>query len=122
MADEDDDLEEESLLETPLDKVEPYGYFKDTLLSKSLLAPISALPVVKSLVTNRYLPVTGLQTRQPQLYESLTKILSPQDQQVIQSVIAQADANALATQALAAAQAAQAANGQPQQVNGTTAQ
>ena len=30
----DDDLEEESLLETPLDKVEPYGYFKETLLSR----------------------------------------------------------------------------------------
>lgn len=31
--DDDDDLEEESLLETPLDSVEPYGLFKDTLLS-----------------------------------------------------------------------------------------
>lgn len=31
--DSDDDLEEETLLETPLDKVEPYGLFKDTLLS-----------------------------------------------------------------------------------------
>ena len=32
--DSDDELEEESLLETPLDKVEPYGLFKETLLSK----------------------------------------------------------------------------------------
>ena len=31
--DDDDELEEESLLETPLDKVEPYGMFKDALLS-----------------------------------------------------------------------------------------
>ncbi|MCJ1334965.1 hypothetical protein MMC09_000231, partial [Bachmanniomyces sp. S44760] len=30
--DDDDELEEESLLETPLDKVEPYGLFKDTLM------------------------------------------------------------------------------------------
>ena len=30
---DDDDLEEESMLETPLDKVEPYGVFKDTLMS-----------------------------------------------------------------------------------------
>jgi hypothetical protein len=30
---EDDDLEEESMLETPLDQVEPYGIFKDTLMS-----------------------------------------------------------------------------------------
>jgi hypothetical protein len=32
--DDDDTLEEESLLETPLDRVEPYGLFKGTLLSK----------------------------------------------------------------------------------------
>ena len=31
--DSDDELEEESLLETPLDKVEPYGLFKGTLFS-----------------------------------------------------------------------------------------
>lgn len=31
--DDDDELEEESLLETPLDHVEPYGLFKITLLS-----------------------------------------------------------------------------------------
>ena len=34
IADEDDDLEEESLLETPLDKLEPYQLFKHTLLRK----------------------------------------------------------------------------------------
>lgn len=31
--DSDDELGEESLLETPLDKVEPYGLFKNALLS-----------------------------------------------------------------------------------------
>jgi hypothetical protein len=31
--DDDDDLDEESLLETPLDKVEPYGMFMHVLLS-----------------------------------------------------------------------------------------
>jgi importin-7 len=36
VADDDDDLEEESLLETPLDKLEPYGLFKDTLMRKCL--------------------------------------------------------------------------------------
>lgn len=30
----DDELGEESLLETPLDKVEPYGLFRDALLSR----------------------------------------------------------------------------------------
>ena len=32
--DEDDELEEEGLLETPLDKVEPYGLLKLSLMSK----------------------------------------------------------------------------------------
>ena len=31
--DSDDELEEESLLESPLDKIEPYGLFKNTLIS-----------------------------------------------------------------------------------------
>lgn len=33
--DSDDELGEESLLETPLDKVEPYQLFKNALMSKS---------------------------------------------------------------------------------------
>jgi hypothetical protein len=33
--DDDEDMDEESLLETPLDKVEPYGMFKQVFLSKS---------------------------------------------------------------------------------------
>lgn len=42
--DDDDELEEESLLETPLDKVEPYGMFKDALLSMlNLVATHSVL-------------------------------------------------------------------------------
>lgn len=40
LQDEDDqELEEESLLETPLDKVEPYGMFKTALLRKFTLEP-----------------------------------------------------------------------------------
>jgi hypothetical protein len=35
---DDDELEEESLLETPLDKVEPYSMFKHALLSKLYMA------------------------------------------------------------------------------------
>jgi importin-7 len=36
---EDDELDEESLLETPLDKVEPYGLFKHVLMSMSCGIP-----------------------------------------------------------------------------------
>ncbi|KAH8690809.1 armadillo-type protein [Talaromyces proteolyticus] len=64
-ADDDDELDEESLLETPLDKVEPYSLFKNVML--------------------------GLQQEQPQLYESLTKILTSEEQQVIQSAFQEAD-------------------------------
>ncbi|KAI4283002.1 MAG: hypothetical protein L6R38_002486 [Xanthoria sp. 2 TBL-2021] len=72
-ADDDDELEEESLLETPLDRVEPYALFKNALMS--------------------------LQQDQPQLYHSLVKVLNPEEEQVVQSVIVQADAIAMATQA-----------------------
>lgn len=37
---DDDELEEESLLETPLDRIEPYGMFKTALLSKCLFFPL----------------------------------------------------------------------------------
>ncbi|KAK4998453.1 Nonsense-mediated mRNA decay protein 5 [Elasticomyces elasticus] len=63
---EDDELEEESLLETPLDKLEPYGMFKSALMQ--------------------------LQHQQPQLYQNLTSNLNPEEQQVVQSAVMQADA------------------------------
>ncbi|OQD81808.1 hypothetical protein PENANT_c025G09340 [Penicillium antarcticum] len=78
--DDDDDMDEESLLETPLDKVEPYGMFKHVLLN--------------------------LQQEQPQLYESLTKVLGPEEQQIIQGVFHEADAKAMAAAANAEAAAA----------------
>jgi len=82
--DDDDDLGEESLLETPLDKLEPYQLFRDSFLK--------------------------LQQTQPELYQQLTTNLNPDEQTVIQSVVQQAEVNA--QQALAMANAAQAA--QPQ--------
>lgn len=42
-----------------------------------------------------------MQQNQPQLYDTLTKVLSPEEQQVVQNVIIQADA----IMAAAAAQA-----------------
>lgn len=52
-----------------------------------------------------------LQQEQPQLYQNLTKILNPDEQQIVQAVVVQADANAVAAQALAAASAAQTNGG-----------
>lgn len=84
--DDDDGLEEESLLETPLDHIEPYGLFKSTLLRKT---PFFLLKF--SSLTNSLFP-TEMQQGQPQLYDTLTKVLNPEEQQVVQSVVIQADA------------------------------
>ena len=50
--------------------------------------------------------VQGLQHEQPPLYESLTKVLDTSDQQVLQGVIHEADARAIAAQHLQAQMAA----------------
>ncbi|EAT84518.2 hypothetical protein SNOG_08242 [Parastagonospora nodorum SN15] len=84
---DDDELEEESLLETPLDKVEPYSMFKHALLR--------------------------LQQEQPALYENLTKNLNPEEQQVVQGAVHQADVIA---QAQVQAQQAVANGGVPPQL------
>ncbi|KAI9726215.1 MAG: hypothetical protein M1828_001889 [Chrysothrix sp. TS-e1954] len=65
IGEDDDDLEEESLLETPLDELEPYGVFKLSLLR--------------------------LQSEQPQLYENLMKELDQSEQQVLSAAVQQAD-------------------------------
>ncbi|KAF2457955.1 putative nonsense-mediated mRNA decay protein [Lineolata rhizophorae] len=88
-ADDDDELEEESILETPLDKVEPYQMFKQALMQ--------------------------LQQEQPQLYEDLTKNLNPEERQVVEAAVHQADVIAMQIQQ-AQAQAQQA----QQQANGNS--
>lgn len=90
-SDDDEELEEESLLETPLDRVEPYGLFKKALMSK-----LKAFWLMLALLT---MAPIGLQQDQPQLYHSLVKVLNPEEEQVVQSVIVQADAVAMAAQA-----------------------
>ncbi|KAL8761934.1 MAG: hypothetical protein Q9184_002003 [Pyrenodesmia sp. 2 TL-2023] len=64
--DDDEELEEESLLETPLDGVEPYGMFKTVLFR--------------------------LQQEQHELYQNLVKVLNAEEEQIVQSVVAMADA------------------------------
>ncbi|KIX05540.1 uncharacterized protein Z518_06412 [Rhinocladiella mackenziei CBS 650.93] len=76
LADDDDDsiLDEDSLLESPLDKFDPYAAFKESL--------------------------GKLQVEQPQLYQNLTSILETGDREVLQSVVnhaAQVQAQAQAT-------------------------
>jgi hypothetical protein len=79
--DDDDELEEESLLETPLDKVEPYSMFKHALLRK----------YHRTLFLFHVLMEPGLQQEQPALYENLTKNLNPEEQQIVQGAVHQAD-------------------------------
>ena len=80
---EDSDLDEDSLLETPLDKLEPYVFFRSAILS--------------------------LQSNQQSLYESLTRPLDPNDQQLLQGVLHEAEIRIAAAQQ---AQADMAVNGQ----------
>ena len=74
------------------------------------------MPAEDSYLDADYAMLAELQTTQPQLYETLTKVLNPNDQQIIQGVIAQADANAVQAQAVAAAQASQSVSLQQQQI------
>ncbi|KAL3475794.1 armadillo-type protein [Aspergillus californicus] len=83
--DEEDENDEESLLETPLDKVEPYGLFKQVFMN--------------------------LQREQPQLYENLANVLNEEEKQVIQAVFHEADVKALAAANDEASKAAALANG-----------
>jgi hypothetical protein len=87
--DSDDELGEESLLETPLDKIEPYQLFRDALLSKSAIL----------YVEEKSLTLSELQQEQPQLYETLTTNLNPDEQTIVQGVVHQAEANAAAAAA-----------------------
>jgi len=90
----DDELEEESLLETPLDQMEPYGLFKSTL--------------------------SAMSQQQPQLYNNLTSALGPEEQQVIKAALDQADKIANDQQQANVAAASNAATGTAVQPNGTS--
>ncbi|KAF8539741.1 armadillo-type protein [Trichophaea hybrida] len=74
---EDDALEEETLLETPLDLIEPYQLFRGALL--------------------------GIQQSQPQVYEALTKELTADEKAMITSVFQEAEQKALEAEAQRAA-------------------
>ncbi|RPB23500.1 ARM repeat-containing protein [Terfezia boudieri ATCC MYA-4762] len=79
--DDEEELEEESILESPLDSIEPYILFRNAFL--------------------------GLKQQQPQLYDNLTKALSPEEQAIIGGVVEQASINEAQAAATAAALAQQ---------------
>jgi hypothetical protein len=101
--DDDDELEEESLLETPLDKVEPYSMFKHALLRKLYTIMFACYVLIEK----------GLQQEQPALYENLTKNLNPEEQQIVQGAVHQADV--IAEAQIQAQQAAANGSAAPQQ-------
>ena len=82
------------MLESPLDKLEPYSIFKTTLLS-NLRPRFCSNGLSNALIE--------LQTDQPQLYESLTRHLTEPDQAVLRNVVARAEAIERDTAAAAAA-------------------
>jgi len=107
----DDELEEESLLETPLDHMEPYALFKQTLSGKLRLHCVS-----NRTHTDR-MPI-AMSQQQPHLYTSLTSALSPEEQQVVQAALDNADR--IASERAMPAPGADAANGQQSaQMNGS---
>jgi hypothetical protein len=76
--------------------------------SKSSWVCIIFLRASNLLVANNF---TGLQQDQPQLYDNLTKILNPEEQQVLQAVFHEADAKALAAANAEAAATGNQTNG-----------
>ncbi len=85
--DAEDELAEESLLETPLDKVEPYQLFRDALLSKCNHFRRKGNPIKLS----GLMVIPELQREQPQLYDTLTSNLTPDEKTIVQSVVHQAE-------------------------------
>lgn len=111
--DDEDDLGEDSvLLESPLDKIEPYQLFRATLMSKPATLPhISVRPN----------PVMAeMQQEQPQYYTTLAGTLSADDQGTIQNVMVKADeiANQQALQAQMLAQQQGGTTPTPGSING----
>lgn len=102
---DDEGLGENSvLLESPLDKLEPYQIFRSCLMSKFDVLHSQKWPCLTI--------CAGLQQEQPQLYTSLSSHLSAEEQTVIQTVVQQAEANqVIAQQAAQQLAAAVAANG-----------
>ncbi|GAB1739217.1 hypothetical protein NU219Hw_g3966t1 [Hortaea werneckii] len=94
---EEDVLEEESLLETPLDRMEPYGLFKRVFLE--------------------------MNNQDPVFYTHLTNSLSAEEQQVLRATVEQADRLALEQQQQQQMAAQAAAGGNPAvapQMNGAS--
>ncbi|KAI6961545.1 hypothetical protein KC321_g12266 [Hortaea werneckii] len=94
---EEDVLEEESLLETPLDRMEPYGLFKRVFLE--------------------------MNNQDPVFYTHLTNSLSAEEQQVLRATVEQADRVALEQQQQQQMAAQAAAGGNPAvapQMNGAS--
>lgn len=96
------------LLESPLDKLEPYQIFSSCLMSKIVLLFLVHSADWANLAFS--LLLLGLQQEQPQFYSSLSSHLSAEEQGVIQSVVQQAEANSVAAQQQAQ-QLAAGANG-----------
>ena len=83
------------MLESPLDSVEPYIMFRNAFLGNTCIQ--GKLP------PNGANNCTGMKAHQPQLYDSLAKTLSPEEQTVIGGVVEQANLNEAAAAAAAIA-------------------
>lgn len=80
-------------MESPLDKIEPYQLFKGTLLSKWC----DVWPDASRAERTDACP--EMQQEQPQFYASLAGHLSPEEQNMLQSIMVKADEVAAQQQA-----------------------
>jgi len=108
---DEEEMEEDGFAEGVLDVVEVYGLFRGTLQSKFRFTHPFEVVLTRVLAMNQ---------QQPQLYNSLTAALSPEEQQVIKGVLDQADkiAGEQAQQQQAAPSAVAGAGVVPPQTNG----
>ena len=90
-------------MDTAIEKIEPYSMFRDTFFGLLMIRFSSCCQLTLRIV---------LQQNQPQLYESLTKNLSPEEQSIIQNVIVQANIIQVEERNLAATRDSQQVNGQ----------
>lgn len=86
--------EDSVLLDSPLDKVEPYSLFKNTLLSKFSVTRQPAVYINvedAGSLTVPPLSFSEMQQEQPQFYNNLAGHLSAEEQNVLQTIMAKAD-------------------------------
>ena len=95
LTDDEDLAEDGVLLESPLDRLNAYSMFREAMLSRS--KPGTWRRREAEAWTDNGEPIV-LQQDQPQLYSSMMAVLSPEQSNVVQAVLRQAEEDLAAAQ------------------------